>query len=903
MSDHVNSRSLRHLVGFAIMVVAAAVLAIGLTIWGLRDDGIAAATRDVGNIATILAEQTAQSVRAIDEVLIALEARIGAIHKASPERFDKEIRSAEVHQATLSQLARLPQADVVTIVDRDGRFVNTTRGWPAPSLDISALEVFTVVKTDRSRGLLVSLPVVARSTGETIVYFTRRIDSPTGEFLGAVYVGVPIEYFNHVYNSISSLPDQSFLFLRSDGTVLVRYPDSRDRAGEKLPSNSPWYDLVAQGGGSYRSGGVFDNLARHVTVRKVAGYPLVVNVAVTETAALAVWRRRATMIAAGTVLTLMCVALLLWALVVQFRKLVASQASLAEREGRLGEKSRELEGANRTIDAALNNMSQGLSMIDRDGRFVICNARYVRMYDIPPDLVRPGVSLVDVLAHRKCCGDFDQDPEAFVAELQARMARGERYQTRAQLADGRLISVVNEPMAGGSWVATHEDITERQQSQERIARMARHDALTDLANRVLFRERTDEAFSRHQSTGKEYTIFIFDLDLFKAVNDSLGHPVGDALLKAVARRLQESTRESDTVGRLGGDEFAILQHADGQQRERAIRLAERLLRVVSAPYEIDGHRVIIGISIGIAMAPQDGTDSACLLRNADLALYRAKADGRNTFRFFEPAMDDDVRLQRTLEVDLHNAIVNQEFEAHYQPVVDLATGKVCAIEALIRWRHPTRGMILPDRFIPVAEERGMIAAIGKWMLRRACDDAATWPAHIRVAVNLSPVQFRNSDLLEIVSAALADSGLAPERLELEITESVLLQKNSRDLEILYQIKSLGVSVVLDDFGTGYSSLSYLRRFPFDNIKIDKSFVQEMPHRSDCAAIVCAITSLGRELDMTTTAEGVETEEQLELVRAAGCRQAQGFLLGRPCPASELEFAIGQALLPPMAAAS
>jgi len=507
-----------------------------------------------------------------------------------------------------------------------------------------------------------------------------------------------------------------------------------------------------------------------------------------------------------------------------------------------------------------------------------------------------------VLAYRNRRDSFGEDPEAFVAAIQARMAKGEKFHTRARLADGRLIAVVSEPMIGGGWVATHEDITERERSQERIARMARHDALTDLANRVLFRERMDEAFSRYEDTGKGYTIFIFDLDLFKAVNDSLGHPVGDALLKAVARRLQDATRESDTVGRLGGDEFAILQHADGQQRECAVGLAQRLLQVFRTPYEIDGHRVVIGISVGIAMAPQDGTDSAHLLRNADLALYRAKADGRNTYRFFEQEMDEDVRLRHALEVDLHNAIANNEFEAYYQPLVDLGTGDICAIEALIRWRHPVHGMILPDRFIPVAEEHGMITAIGQWMLRRACADAATWPAHIRVAVNLSPVQFRNSDLLETISAALAESGLAPERLELEITESVLLQKNARDLTILHQIKSLGISVVLDDFGTGYSSLSYLRLFPFDKIKIDKSFVQEMSNRSDCAAIVCAITSLGRELDMVTTAEGVETEEQLELVRAAGCGQAQGFLLGRPCPVSELRFAIGQALLPPMAAA-
>ena len=382
MSDHINSRSLRNLVCVAIMVVAAAVAAIGLTVWGLRDDGIAAATRDVGNIATILAEQTARSVGAIDQTLIDLEARIVAIHKAAPTRLDEEIRSADVHRALNDQLARLPQADVITIVDRDGHFANTSRNWPAPNIDISTLETFAVVKEDRSHGLRVSLPIVTRTTNERIVYFARRIDSPANELLAAVYVGVPLTYFDHVYSTITSLPDQSFLFLRADGTVLVRYPDSRDRAGEKMPPGSPWHKLVAEGGGFYRSGGVFDNRARYVAVRKVAGYPLVVNVAVTEAAALSVWERRATMIVSGTVLSVICLALLLWALVVQFRKLVASQASLAEREGKLSEKSRELEHANRTIDAALNNMSQGLSMIDRDGRIVICNERYVRMLSL-----------------------------------------------------------------------------------------------------------------------------------------------------------------------------------------------------------------------------------------------------------------------------------------------------------------------------------------------------------------------------------------------------------------------------------------------------------------------------------------------------------------------------------------
>jgi diguanylate cyclase (GGDEF)-like protein len=900
MPDLVSSRSLRNLVCIAIAIVGAAALATGLTIWGLRSDAIDDASRDIGNIATILADHTSQSVKAFDAALIGVGQHLVELHTAAPERYEAVLRSAELHEELTARSMRLPQIDTINIVSPDGRLVNVSRTWPTPETDVADRESFISLRDDATAGMHVGLPVVSRINNEKRVFFSRRIASPKGEFLGVVLLGIRLDYFNRLYSALDSA-DMSFLFVRDDGTVLLRYPNPIDHTGEKLPANASWYAVVAAGGGVFQAPSLVDGATRLIAARKVAGYPLVVNVTVRESASLAQWRRRAAMIAAGTVLTLLCFALLLRALIVQFRRLVASQASLAERESKLSESSRELKRANRTIDAALNNMSQGLSMIDHEGRLVICNQRYIGIYDLPPDIATPGARLVDLLAHRARNGNFEGDPEAFVAAVQVRMAQGEKFHTRSELADGRVVAVANEPMAGGGWVATHEDITERQRSQERISRMARHDALTDLANRVLFRERMEEAFVRHESTGKGYTVFVFDLDLFKAVNDSLGHPVGDALLKAVARRLQDATRETDTVGRLGGDEFAILQHAEPNQRDRAVALARRLLEVVGAPYEIDGHRVVIGISIGIAMAPEDGLDTARLLRNADLALYRAKADGRNTYRFFEQEMDEDLRLRRTLEIDLNNAVTNGEFEAYYQPLIDIETGDICAIEALIRWHHPVHGMIAPDRFIPVAEERGMITAIGRWILRQACHDAAAWPAHVRVAVNLSPVQFRNSDLTEIVSAALADSGLAPERLELEITESVLLKKNAHDISILHQIKGLGVSVVLDDFGTGYSSLSYLRLFPFDKIKIDKSFVQEMSHRADCAAIVCAITSLGRELNMVTTAEGVETAEQLELVRAAGCKLAQGFLFSQPCRVADLKFTLAQAERPLSAA--
>jgi diguanylate cyclase (GGDEF)-like protein len=385
-------------------------------------------------------------------------------------------------------------------------------------------------------------------------------------------------------------------------------------------------------------------------------------------------------------------------------------------------------------------------------------------------------------------------------------------------------------------------------------------------------------------------VFIFDLDLFKAVNDSLGHPIGDLLLKSVAGRLGELVSEPDTVGRLGGDEFAVLQVVKSNARAEAAALAHRLIETISASYDIEGHPVVIGISMGVAVAPEDGTESSALLKHADLALYRAKSDGRNCFRFYESHMDAAVQLRRALEIDLRNALARREFELHYQAVMSAATREPCGAEALVRWRHPRRGLIGPDQFIPLAEEIGLIDALGEWILGEACAEAAAWPASIRIAVNLSAAQFRRGDLIDVVTGALARSSLAAERLELEITESVLLQKSESNLATLHAIKSLGVSIVLDDFGTGYSSLGYLRMFPFDKIKIDRVFVRELASRSDCAAIVCAITGLARSLGIVTTAEGVETEEQLALVRAAGCNQVQGYLFGRPGPAHGLPWA-------------
>jgi diguanylate cyclase (GGDEF)-like protein len=552
---------------------------------------------------------------------------------------------------------------------------------------------------------------------------------------------------------------------------------------------------------------------------------------------------------------------------------------------RLQQQKDELHTQNMRFDTALNNMSQGLAMFDAQQRLVVCNDEYIAIYAWAEGFLQPGMTLREILQDRVRSGLMSNDSLDGIRETAAAgTGDGKKGAFDCQLNDGRCIAVVARPMLDGGTVTTHEDVTERRRAETQIAYMAHHDALTGLANRILLRERIQAALSA--CPDRQLAVFCLDLDRFKAVNDTLGHPVGDAVLRMAANRVNACIREMDTVARLGGDEFAIVAALAPLD---AGALAVRIVEEISRPYDLDGHRIEIGISIGIALAPGDGNDPDELLKNADLALYRAKAQGRNTHRFFEP--DQDLRLTERykLEQDLRRAIGAREFEVHYQPICSIETGRKISVEALVRWRHPVHGLILPDRFIPLAEETGLIHALGDLVLRQACADAVNWPSYAKVAVNLSPLQFQTPDLAGHVAAILADSGLPAHRLELEITETVLLRRSNDDLRTLQELSALGISIALDDFGTGYSSLSYLRLFRFDRIKIDRSFVSEMAQLQASAAIVCAVANLGRSLDIITVAEGVETEEQLALLRAAGCTQAQGYLLGRPIPAADLVF--------------
>jgi diguanylate cyclase (GGDEF)-like protein len=531
-------------------------------------------------------------------------------------------------------------------------------------------------------------------------------------------------------------------------------------------------------------------------------------------------------------------------------------------------------------------------MVDAGGTVAVCNRRAIEILDLPEALMA-GRPHFDTVAQLRLLTDARGVPSApaeagAVSEddcavpVSATLPLGHEW----ALPNGRIVEVRSLPLAsGGGWVATYEDITARRHAERQVVFMARHDALTRLPNRIVIRERIEAAVAQAERAIAA-AVLCLDLDHFKEVNDTLGHPVGDVLLRKVAERLGACVRQVDTVARFGGDEFTVVQVGPERAEDVAV-LAQRIIDVVSMPYEVSGHQVIIGVSPGIAMVPADGSDPDTLLMHADIALYRAKAEGRGIYRFFAAEMDARLQERRKLELELHDALANNEFEMFYQPLIELSTNRICGFEALMRWHHPTRGLLGAPEFIWLTEEMGLIVPLGRWALLQACREAMNWPDDVRVAVNLSPVQFNNHNLIRSVTEALDASGLPAGRLDLEITESVLLRHNAENVGTLHALRALGAHIAMYDFGTGYSSLSYLRSFPFDTIKIDQSFVRDLPTDTDAAAIVRAIAAMGGSLGMAVTAEGVERAEQVTQLRDEGCTAVQGFLFSVPRPAGDI----------------
>ena len=551
-----------------------------------------------------------------------------------------------------------------------------------------------------------------------------------------------------------------------------------------------------------------------------------------------------------------------------------------------------LERMNARFDAAINNMSQGVCLFDAEQRVVVSNRRYAEIYRLSPEQIVPGTRLAEILELRRQTGtSFKLDPEVYMAQHTRKRAEVQ------ELADGRIVSITRHMMPDGGWLTTHEDITDRARNEQKIAYLAEHDLLTGLPNRAFLTNMLEGAIRLRDNIATDnFAVFMLDLDRFKNVNDTLGHAAGDQLLIEIARRLKGTLRDSDVLARLGGDEFAIIQPLESrenpQDNEATIALALRIIDTIAQPIELNGHQVTVGTSIGISRSPSDGRDPKELFKMADLALYAAKADGRNDFRLYRPEMMRNAEAHKIIENELREAIGKGQFELYYQPIIDVRMQTVCGGEALVRWHHPRRGLIGPEEFIPVAETSGLIIPLGDWILQQACKDAASWPEALMVSVNLSAVQFNKGNLFDVVLCALVESGLNPERLELEITESALLDNQASHLQTIRQLKNLGITVSLDDFGIGYSSASYLTNFPFDKIKIDKSFIQGAEQRRDCAAVIASVLALARGLEIAVTAEGVETEHQFQMLRKAGVEYAQGFLFARPSPQARFvdEFA-------------
>lgn len=555
-------------------------------------------------------------------------------------------------------------------------------------------------------------------------------------------------------------------------------------------------------------------------------------------------------------------------------------------EQMLAEKAAELEAINLRFDAALNNMSQGLCLFDADQRVVVSNARYGEIYHLGSSQIRTGTSLAQILEYRREQGTDFADVTADVYRKRNVKLLGEIR----ELADGRVIAIARHMMPDGGWLTTHEDITDRARNEKRIAFLAQHDLLTGLANRAVFSEKLDEAARRLQRNRATFTVLMLDLDRFKAVNDTLGHAAGDQLLVEVARRLQSSLRDTDVLARLGGDEFAIIQENERDQSEGAIGLALRIIGLIEQPFDLGDNRVSVGTSIGISFAPEHGTDAAALLQKADVALYEAKSGGRNDFRVFQSEMTESADTKKSMEVELREAMAGDEFELHYQPVIDARTRAISGMEAFVRWHHPSKGVLAAAQFLGTAESAGLALPLGEWILRQACLDAAAWPAHVKLAVNVSAAQLHKGGFLDVVLCALVETGLLPERLELEVPAGALLDRNlDAQLLTMRQLKNLGVSIVLDDCAMGYSAASFLQGFPFDKIKIDRSVVQGCATRRDCAAAVASAIALANGLDIATVAKGVESREQLETLLAAGVDFVQGYLLGRPVLGPDVDF--------------
>ncbi|MGB9118493.1 bifunctional diguanylate cyclase/phosphodiesterase [Bradyrhizobium sp.] len=1121
-------------------LIAAILIGTVITVDELRERAIKNSVRELDNTVRLLARHFDQQFEDSEVIANDLISKMQFSEIASPETFKNRMSTLDAHLMLKSKASALSYIGDVNIFDSDGKLINSSGVWPLPDAGIADRAYFKAFKSSPESKVALAEPARSFFTGKWTTVIAYRLNGPDGIFLGVMARRIDPVNFENFFASVALGEGAAIAMFHRDGTLLARHPHVESMIGQNFKTASLLNKVLTEAGQrSLRVQSRVDGQDRLGSAAELGHVPIVVVATMTVAAALADWHAHTKFMMVAAALSAVAIAVTLFLIVRQlsrqyqssrrrltvekqrldtavnnmtqgltlfdqhkrlvvcneryikmyglspdvvkpgcsFRDLIAYRTEIGSLQGDVdehcsrilghvargegfitgapdgrsiqvmhrlvadggwvathedvtaqrrqeqlaAEKAAELELMNARFDAALNNMSQGLCLFDAEQRVIVANARYAEIYHISEDQVKPGTTLRQILEYRREKGtNFNTPPDTYVSvsvkqanEIQElvdgrvisikrqMMANGgwltthedvtaekrseellaqkateletintrfdaalsnmpqglcmfdgqkrlvvwnERFAELYQLppdllvvgtphdaiiadrisrgileggtsdsaanatiaalsqlpttstssrvdgfADGRLVLVTRQPMPDGGWLATHEDITERRRAEAEIVYLARHDVLTGLANRAEFNARLEEASERLRRNGGAVTVMMLDLDKFKAVNDALGHPAGDQLLVEVARRLKSSVRETDVLARLGGDEFAIIQEGEPNQHEGAIALALRIINAITQPFDLCGHQASIGTCIGIALGPEHGVEPEELMKSADLALYDAKSKGGNDFGVFQAEMLEVAHTQKSAERELRDAIAHDEFELHYQPLVDVKTRLPCGVEALVRWLHPTKGLIGPDRFIPLAESTGLIVQLGEWILRQACKDATSWPKHVKVAVNISAVQFKNRNLFDVVLCTLVETGLAPERLELEITETSLLENREAHLTTIRQLKNLGVSVALDDFGTGYSSVNYLTIFPFSKIKIDKSFTQGVLDRRDCKAVVASTLALAQGLGIVTTAEGVETEEQFEYMREAGVDLVQGYLFGRAVPISQLDL--------------
>ncbi|WP_426612759.1 bifunctional diguanylate cyclase/phosphodiesterase [Bradyrhizobium sp. McL0616] len=847
--------------GFVLM--AATAIGTGLTVDRFRQNAIESGRDSLESAVRMLVRHFDREFEDFAVLQKSIIAELESHGIDSADVFRSEMATLAMHEVLRTKASGWSDVAGANVFDSRGVLINSSKRWPVADISVSDRGYFNRLKNDPASQEDIEVVPGRFGRGPAIV-LARRVSGPHGEFLGLVSRAIAPDQVESFFASTGLGEDSSIAMHHQNGQLLARIPHVDTMIGQNYRTGSPeQMSVFERTFVTTQLASPIDGKDRIVASRMLTGEPLVIVATKSLDATLATWRTQTKFFVTVAVLS---IGLLVLTLVLIFRQV-----------------TRRLSVEKQRLDTAMNTMTQGLLMFDQDERLIVCNRRYIEMYRLSTELVKPGAYFRDVIQHRHDTGSFEGDVDTYCDSILSSVGRTQS--AIVETADGRLIEIKNQPAAAGGWLATHDDVTERIRADERIAHMAHYDALTDLPNRVLMRGHLERRVAE-LAQGHPFAILYIDVDEFKGVNDSLGHEVGDELLRQVANRLRACVSGNDLVARLGGDEFAIIKAGTCDKAELTA-LADQILTTLRMPVDCKGQEIATDASIGIAIAPDHGDNLDDLLKRADLAMYAAKSEGRGTFRIFVPEYDAKARLRRQLELDLRQALARGEFEVHYQPLVDLAANVVTGCEALLRWRHPERGMVSPVDFIPVAEDTGQISEIGEWVLRQACTEAASWPGDIHIAVNVSPVQFRSKTLALKVAAALAESGLAPGRLELEITETVLIRDDEEALTILQQLRELGVRIALDDFGTGYSSLSYLHRFPFDKIKIDRSFISDIGEPEDSSPIVQAVVHMAAARHMATTAEGVETEAQRDVLRKLGCSQMQGWLFSPAVPAAKL----------------